>query len=112
MRRVDLTAEAADVGEAEVVAQHDDDVRRALRRGGTRRPPWLGRRNSGRDPPFESVIRQQRRVAHWSPRFSSQTLGPSGPRRSGKRGRPRAQRPDAEAPGRLARTQDADYFSI
>ena len=56
MRRLDLGAVAPEIGEAEVVGEHDDDVRRALGRRGARRPPRLRGRDGAADRALESRV--------------------------------------------------------
>jgi hypothetical protein len=55
VRRGDVGAEAAELGEADVVEHHDDDVRGAVGRAGPIGPVGHGVPMAGRDRPRELV---------------------------------------------------------
>ena len=61
VRRAQLRAEACEVAVAQVVDHHDDDVRRALRSLGARRPPGLTARECSTDRAVELAAFDHRR---------------------------------------------------
>lgn len=81
-RRIDLGAEAADVGVAQIVTQHDHDVGRAGRCFDPWRPPRLALVDRGRYATLETGIRRQRIVHAFSPALAGVFTRPASQRRT------------------------------